>query len=251
MRASRNNPIQIGFRVFLTVSAILLFGAFRSQAEAGVLRLAVKDVNTHYGLQADVVLEGPKKVAVRMNDAGRARLTLVPGEYRIEVSEPLHKTAQTHCKVRKGANLPFTVFLVPEKFPDEELPENIDSKVRAGFTLLHGYTVDSDTGKPVSGVKVRMSHANVETLTDSVGHYFLSVPTPAAKYPGGMGTDTLIFEKRGYSTEVFTNFGLAGDEMGGEGNEMEKGSQVHKHDATHRLMQPGKRPTRERPQSAK
>jgi len=51
-----------------------------------------------------------------------------------------------------------------------------------------------------------------------------------------MGTDTLVFEKRGYSTEEFTNFGRAGIEMGGEANELKRGTRIHKHDATHKLM---------------
>jgi len=64
-----------------------------------------------------------------------------------------------------------------------------------------------------------------------------------------MGTVTLIFEKKGYSTEEFDNFGVAGDDMGGEGNEMAKGSKIHKHDATHKLMQLKKAPGLEGPQS--
>ncbi len=181
-----------------------------------------------------------------MNDAGRASLTLVSGEYRIEASEPSHKTLRTHCNIGHGANLPFTIFLEPERLPAEELPESLNANVRAGFTLLHGYVVEGESGKPIVGVNVRMHHANVETRTDSLGHYLLSVPTPASNYPGGMGTDTLIFEKKGYSTEEFTNFGVTGEEMGVVAYGMEKGSKIHTHDATHKLM----KKQREGPQSA-
>jgi hypothetical protein len=235
-------------RAIFVVAAISIFCAAGSQAESGLLRVTVKDVTTHYALHADVMLEGPQKVSVRMNGAGRAILTLVPGEYRIEASEPSHKTLRTHCRIAQGANLPFTIFLEPENLPREEHPEILNANVRPGFTLLHGYTVDADTGKPIAGVKVRIDHAKVETWSDSVGHYLLSVPTPKSKFPGGMGTDTLVFEKEGYSTEEFTNFGVAGIEMGGEANEMKKGTQIHKHDATHKLM--NEEPGQEGPQSA-
>jgi hypothetical protein len=236
MHDSRSNVSRTGVRAIFVVSAISVFSAAGAQAESGVLRLSVKDVNTHYALQADVIFEGPQKVSVRMNDTGRASLALIPGEYRIEASEPSHKTLRTHCNIGQGANLPFTIFLEPERLPAEELPEGLNANVRAGFTLLHGYVVEGESGQPIVGVNVRMDHANVETRTDSLGHYLLSVPTPVSNYPGGMGTDTLIFEKKGYSTEEFTNFGVTGEEMGGIAYGMEKGSQIHKHDATHKLM---------------
>jgi hypothetical protein len=139
--------------------------------------------HNHYALHADVMLEGPQKVSVRMNGAGRAILTLVPGEYRIEASEPSHNTLRTHCRIAQGANLRFTILLEPENLPREEHPEILNANERPGFTLLHGYTVDADTGKPIAGVKVRVGHANVETWSDSVGHYLLSVPTPKSKFP--------------------------------------------------------------------
>ena len=180
---SRSNVSRTGVPAFFLVAAISVFSAAGSQAESGPLRVTVKDVTTHYALHADVMLEGPQKVSVRMNGAGRAILTLVPGEYRIEASEPSHKTLRTHCRIAQGANLRFTILLEPENLPREEHPEILNANERPGFTLLHGYTVDADTGKPIAGVKVRVGHANVETWSDSVGHYLLSVPTPKSKFP--------------------------------------------------------------------
>ena len=75
---SRSNVSRTGVPAFFLVAAISVFSAAGSQAESGVLRVTVKDVTTHYALHADVMLEGPQKVSVRMNGAGRAILTLSP-----------------------------------------------------------------------------------------------------------------------------------------------------------------------------
>jgi hypothetical protein len=192
-------------------------------AQTGSLQISVKDVDSGYALQADVILDGPEQLSVHTNDVGRADLTLPAGEYRIEVLATAHKTSQTHYKVQAGANLPFTIMLDPETLPAEERPENLDSKIRAGFTLMHGYVVDADTGKPVPGVKIRFITSGVETQTDSKGHYSVSVPTPAPLSPGGMGTETVTYDKPGYKSIVFENFGITGDEMGGVNDGMQKG----------------------------
>src|SRR5207248_3821345 len=91
---------------------------------------------------------------------------------------------------------------------------------------------------------------NVETLTDSRGHFGLSVPTPRPTVPDMMGTDTLTYEKPGYKTVIFENFGISSEEMGGIADGMEKGSGVVRHNETHKLMQnPGA--NQEEPQSAR
>lgn len=204
-------------------------------AATGVLEITVRDANTHYSLQANIGLEGPQRLSVQTDDIGRLRLTLAPGEYRIEISASGHKLMRTHYKIGPGKNLPFTIMLDPESLPEEERPGVIDAQIRPGFTLFHGYTVDSETGKPLSGVKVRFVHAGVETQTDSKGHFCLSVPTPQPEYSGGFGTDTLVYEKPGYKSLIINNFGITDDEMGGVAVDLEIGKGETNRD-THPLM---------------
>ena len=236
MSSSRTHVFQAIVRALLTIGALFAFTELPTLAANGVFQVAVKDSHTHYALQASLTLQGPQNVSVRTNEAGRVTVSLEPGEYRIEVSAPLHKTLRTHTNIHQGASDSGTVFLDPDNLPSEELPENLTPYQRPGFTLLHGYIVDEDTGKPIEGATVRAEHANVATHTDSKGHYLLSIPTPVAEYPGGLGTDTLIFAKQGYSTQEYDNFGVAGDEMGGSANELQKGNRIHRYDATHKLM---------------
>jgi hypothetical protein len=64
----------------------------------------------------------------------------------------------------------------------------------------------------VSMSAASMVNANVETQTDSRGHFWLSAPTPPAPIPGSSGTDTLLYEKAGYKTLIFRNFATDGEE---------------------------------------
>lgn len=237
--------------LFCSLVLPILFASaiFPLSATTGVLRITVRDVDTHYALQANVSLDGPQRLSVQTDATGRVTLTLAPGEYRIEVTASGHKLQRTHYNVMPGANLPGTIMLDPESLQEEERPEVIDAEIRPGFTLFHGYTVDGDTGQPLSGVSVRFVQADVETQTDSKGHYMLSVPTPEPINPGGAGTDTLTFEKLGYKTVVFDNFAISGEAMGGIGLDLERGSGVIKQDATHKMMR-GQIYNPEEPQSA-
>lgn len=124
----------------------------------------------------------------------------------------------------------------PLVVPPEESSSVLDPLIRPGRTLLHGYVVDTDTGRPLVGVTVRFIHAGVQAHTDAKGHFVLSVPTPPAEVPDGLGTDTLVYKKTGYKTIEIRNFGLAPEEMGGSGVEMEKGTGITNIDGTHKLM---------------
>ena len=237
MRNLRRQPeLSAHIRYLLRIPIFLWLAVPSLYAQTGTLGIAVRDVNTHYGLQADVRLQGPDQVSIHTDDQGRASVPLTPGEYGIEVSALGYKPSRTHYLVSSEGNLPFTIMLEPVNLPPEETSEALKPEIRPDFTLLHGYVVDAQTGKPVFHVKVSFLHADVSTYTDAKGHYLLSVPTPEPENPGGMGTDTLTYEKPGYKTLTFTNFGVAGDEMGGSGIELEKGAGIVKQDATHKLM---------------
>ena len=101
---------------------------------------------------------------------------------------------------------------------------------------MHEYVVDGDTGRPLVGVTVRFADAGVQAQTDAKGHFVLSVPTPPAEVPDGLGTDTLVYKKTGYKTIEIRDFGIAPEEMGGTGIEMEKGTGITNIDGTHKLM---------------
>lgn len=235
-------------RACISAVVFIVFVASEVSAASGTLKFCVRDVLTGYAFRATAQLEGPESLTLQTDDTGCVKQNLAAGHYRVVVSAPGYKVLKTHLGIGSGRTAPVTAMMESETLPEEERPEVLDANIIPGATLFHGYVVDG--GKPLQGVKVRFVNAGVETLTDSKGHFMLSVRTPEPENPGGAGTDTLIFEKRGYKTEMFENFGIATEEMRGPAYGLEKGSGVIRHDATHKLMRKEGSATGEEPQSA-
>jgi hypothetical protein len=109
------------------------------------------------------------------------------------------------------------IMLDPANPPEEE--QSINSELRPGYTLIHGYATDDD-GRPVNGVSVRLLGAAAETATNQRGYFELSVPTP----PLDTDTDTLVAEKAGYKTAVHKNFIVEGEDGGTGTLDLERGT---------------------------
>jgi Tol biopolymer transport system component len=237
-------PKSVVISFFTTLAACKLFAA------SGTLVLSVRDAQTGYAIRTAVQLEGPESVTLQTDEKGRVMRTLTAGEYRVLVSAPGYKPRKAHINIGSAGRLNFHLMLDSENPPEEERPEAINREIRPGLTYYHGYIVDDESGQPLSDVRVRFVNSGIETYTDSKGHFGLSVPTPKPSVPDGMGTDTLIYEKPGYKTVIFDNFGITGEAMGGLADGMEKGAGVIRNNTPHKLLQkPGANP--EEPQSAK
>ena len=213
-----------------------LISSFAFAGETGVMQLRIRDSHTGFLVHAVIEGSGPKSFSVSTDDRGYGRITLPPGEYQLRIAAPDYAPMSTHFPVESGKTTKAGAFLDPLRLPREESEAALDSLTRPGHTLLHEYVFDAVTGQPLQGVKVRFVHARVDTTTDEKGHFYLLVPTPPPEIPGGLGTDTLVYEKSGYKTVVMKNMGIASSEMGGGGVDMKKGDGKTVIDATHKLM---------------
>ena len=200
------------------------------------MELRVRDSHTGFPVHAVIEGSGPKPFAVSTDDRGYGRIELPPGEYQLTISAPDYAAMSTHYPVQPGKTTKAGAFLDPLSLPHEESSEVLNTLIRPGYTLLHEYVLDADTGRPLSGAKIRAVHAGVETRTDTKGHFYLLIPTPVPEFPGGIGSDTLIYEKSGYKTIVMQHVGIGDSEMGGAGIDMKKGAGKILIDATHKLM---------------
>ena len=72
--------------------AVLAFAALPIYADTGILSLAVRDVDTHFAVHAEVKIEGPKSISADTDKNGSFTLSLPAGEYRIEVSAHGYKS---------------------------------------------------------------------------------------------------------------------------------------------------------------
>lgn len=205
-------------------------------AATGTINFRVRDSRSHRAVQAVIKSEGPEPFTVTTDDRGRTKRQTPVGEYRLEISAFGYKTLRTYVVVESGKTANTGVYLDSKTVPDEESTATLNPLLRPGYTLLHEYVTDAETGEPISGVKVRLVNAGVEAQTDLNGHYLLSFPTPQVKIPGGLGTDTLIYKKPGYKTIVLRNFSISSEEIGGTAVDLEKGKGVIDIDGTHKLI---------------
>ena len=224
------------FRGCLAVLLLLALASFPVSAATGTMQLRIKDGRTHHPLQALVTGEGPSGFTLTTDINGRGSIDLPAGEYRLEISASGYNSLRTHYAIEAGKTTSAGAFLDAKTTPREESPDILDPMLRSGYTLFHEYVVDADTGEPIPDVKVRFANARVEALTDSDGHFYLYVPTPKPQYPGGLGTDILVYEKPGYKTLVIRNFGIASDDMGGIAVDLERDKGTINIDGTHPLM---------------
>lgn len=206
---------------------------FPLSAATGVLQITVRDVDTHYAVQAKIVLAGPESLSAETDDTGSLAVSLSEGQYWIEISAPGYQTLRTRASVQPARTWPFGIMLNPVTPPEEE--QSLKSALRLGFTLLHAYATD-DQGRPIPGVRIRLMHAGGETTTNGRGYYEISVPTPPETSPDIPGTDTLIAQKQGYRTIIQRSMIVAGEDGGGMFLDMEKGRGVTEFDDTHKLM---------------
>jgi hypothetical protein len=123
------------------------------------------------------------------------------GGKTLRISSPAHEPASVSLPA-KGS---IQVVLEPLEIPGEIRPERIRSLLRADATLILGYVVDEESGRPLSGVTVSSPSGNVSTRTDEHGFFQLHLPLP---FGASEGFADLSFRKPGYAGEVFRNVEL-------------------------------------------
>jgi len=232
-------------RSLFVVPLLVVLSSSILSAATGRLEILVRDVETHYAVAANLNLDGPESLSLESDATGRVQRAFSVGEYRIEVSAPGYKTTRTHTYVSpsKSANdvSGFTIMLTPTNAPEEEQPDVLNLKVRPGYTLVYGYAVDVDTGKPIRGVQVRLGTSGAETQTDGRGYYSLSVPTPPEAEPSVYGFGTISAKASGFNTIIERNIQVGGESVGLI-FDMQRGGGIREHDRTPHLMRKGDNP---------
>ena len=219
----------------IMVALLCVFGASLLYADTGSLQLSLRDVITGYAVVGTVSFNGPQHLTVPTDENGNLSVTLQTGEYIFQASAQGYQSLTTHYGITSGVNLPGTMMLGSTSLPEDERPQQLSQQIRPGFTLLHGYLVESQTGKPIANVRVQLLDANVETETNVNGHYSLSVVTPKEPRPGVMATDTLVLEKSGYDKVIVENFGIGGEDLRLAPFGLQRGNSVIRRDGSHKL----------------
>jgi len=111
---------------------------------------------------------------------------------------------RTHFGVASGSVTRANINLDPVSPPQELREDIVASELRDGFELLHGYTGDAVTHRPVPGVHLRLKESGASATSDVRGYfqlYVVAVSTADASGPEDFpATDTLTATASGYKT---------------------------------------------------
>ena len=164
------------------------------------------DSATGYAVEPEIVAipEDKSVPATRLhssqfNRGGRATLRLNSGRHTISVASAEHQPMTATLLVEEAGPSLFRFLLDPLVEPREFLRETIDSLRRDGYTLLMGFVVDEEQGRPLAGVTVYSLPSGETGITDERGYFQVHVPAPD-QVPNNGVPASLIFEKHGYQT---------------------------------------------------
>jgi hypothetical protein len=201
-------------------ASMLVLGMGFAAGPSGIIEFRVRDSTTGYAVRATVTVEGTKAgqlgpLSLRTNELGRFRRELPVGPYLVEVSAPGYESLKTQFEIGAVAPLPMTIVLPRQSLPEDLQPEVLDARLSPGHSLVQGYAVNAETGKPLPGVRIRLEKAQMQAVTNDRGYFWVSVPTPPLDALGLPGEDTLIAGLPGYKGYILQQFpGCRGRQRG-------------------------------------
>ena len=209
-----------------------------SKQNSSTLNISVRDSVTGYAVSDRVIFATPRGGAITMlsNSASAQSLyQLSSGHNDLEVVASGYQPLKTHFELDTQSALDVTVWVDPEQIPEELRPEVIQSRLKAGFVMLHGHVVNT-SGQPLQGVRVYLEQIGVGGLTDSRGYFLFYAPAAVIDQANDLpATDNLLADLNGYKQYRLTNVLLP------EGAshfiiDMKRGKGVTEQDATHKMM---------------
>jgi len=207
-------------RIALVAILILTLGVLSAPvlaqgAESGI-DFQILDSATGFGVASATIKWGqigqtsvaPLSQSVVSSPGGKVMLQLPPGEYAFEYSASGYKSMRGNDGVTSGAVVPLNVVLDPVLPPEELRKSTVDTLLRKGMELDHGFVSDALTHRPIAHAWVRLEQSGAAATTNSRGYFQLMAPAQdtsklnsAQEFPP---LDTQIVTAPGYKTYVLT-----------------------------------------------
>ena len=190
----------------LWLSSLLLASA---TAENATARIRFLDSETGYDLR-------PERVALAVDNnspvetTGRSTVELPRGRYALDAALSGYRAFTDSLVVDMSGLQQIHLWLDPLEPAPELHPQRIRALRRANATVINGFVVDDESGKPLSTVRVSCRSAStertettleVEAWTDARGFFQLSAQCASPGDPE-QTTATLVFAKTGYVTQA-------------------------------------------------
>lgn len=155
--------------------------AHASTSATAVIHFSFRDSARGTVVKPDAVLIDNKMVYSIPDEAGRLVVPVTPGDHTVLVKARGYndlESRQTALPDQAPNNL---IMLDPENQPEQLKPENLGIGMPDGGTVIVGFVVDDQSGKPLPGAEVELLEQNQKTTSDAEGFFKLPVPMPDGK----------------------------------------------------------------------
>ena len=196
----------IAFLIVSTVhksesSLSFAFGHSNSSA-ASVLNVTLRDSTSGRFISSEMVLRDTAGKTTRLSTEsnGRGKFQVSAGEYEIEIGAAGYKPLRTRFSFVEASESAVTLWLDPIEPATELQAQNIRRKFQPGSAFLHGHVFDSDSGRPLNRVQIRLEKVNRSAETNDAGYFSLYAPLSQGASSETPSTDTLVAQRDGYTT---------------------------------------------------
>jgi hypothetical protein len=166
----------------------------------GSIKLTIRDsVTGGYISGSFISIDNQWPMQLPPYSAIRGDYQLRIGEHEIVLSAAGYRSLRTHFQIDQKSALDVTIWLDPLEISEELRPEAIRSKDRPAYALFHGHVFDSETGRPLEGVRVGLEHGGNRAQTNNRGYFLLYTPIQEIDAANELPRpDNLIAELDGY-----------------------------------------------------
>ncbi len=191
----------------------------------GTLSFFVYDAENGYGIQTEIVFRTEKEfIRLQTNENGHLQFKGNEGKYNVTISSAGHQSLSTYFTVKKAQSLNINVIM------DRLNKTRVEYK-KQDASIVEGYVVDFETGKPLANVEVGMPTEKLFSKTNQDGFFSINPTQFSAitKRSDKQIRSDFSFGLVGYTTETIENLLLVPDKIKfkialkkGGGNTIEK-----------------------------
>jgi hypothetical protein len=175
----------------------------------GSLSFFVYDSENGYGVPSVIILTNDKDTFnLKTDNGGHLMFNGREGKYDITIYAADYKPLQTYFYIEKGKCLDIKIII-------EKQNKTFVEFQKYEYPIIEGYVVDSETGMPLSDVKVTIEDENNVVYTDETGFFtimpkkFSIISDPNDK----VVRNNITFSKNDYKTEKIINLIIVPDKI--------------------------------------
>lgn len=176
---------------------------------SGYFSFFISDAENGYGIPAEILFSNEKEsFSMQTNESGHLLFKGEEGKYYVKISSPGHTSLSTYFTFTNEKSLNINVTMDREN-------KTIVEYQKYESSIVEGYVVDFETGKPLAAVDIGMSTEKLFVRTNTDGFFSISPNQFSAitKRSDEQIRSNFSFSLDGYTTETIENLLLLPDKI--------------------------------------